>query len=469
MGLKNLGAPISDNTDLVYEDYIDVVKADDLTSSQVDDRINSGLAGYATKTYVDAQDALNATQAYVDAGDATRVRTSTKDVPNGVPGLDAGGRVSVNRINLPASQKYNAGPWSPPSYPGITTVTTETTLLTCPVTDPGFPYKLVIYGQIDAKVSLATEYPVISIRQGSSVGPVVAYGAGVASVYQALGVDLFERTTTYAQGLGSADWSQNAAPGYSNATDGIISCDGHDAYWNITTVGQASKLIIARRINPVDALTATDYQLAWAAFGSIGYEPGFGGETGQFTVCGRVNSSGTQYVRAAVNAPGAGDNQVLLYYSTGGGDILMGSVFFGDVGVMIGLECGTPDGSNPYQYSVYKKDGAGNISGLLGLNDSAHNTMVGPSNRGWGFGMYAATRGGGLTPRRPQSMSEVRLDPAIVTAPASPVRILPTALGSQSTLTGSTTLYIRAARSGSSASVTTTDFMPKIHVCVVPA
>lgn len=474
MGLQNLGAPVSDNADLVYEDYIDVVKAADLTTGEIDTRINSGLSGYATDSYVDAQDALNANQAYVDAGDATRVRLTQKDVNNGVPGLDTTGRVSINRINLPTTQKYNAGPWSPPSYPGATALTTEVTLTTCPITDPGFPYKVIVHGQIDSRISVASEYPVITVRQGSTAGPVVASGAGVADIYQALGYDTFNRTTSYAQGLGSPDWTQGATPGFSDATDGAISCNGADAYWNITTVGQVSKMILARRTNPLDAITLTDYQMIWITLGSIGYEPGFGAETGQTCVFGRINSAGTQFVRAGINAPGTAENQVFLAYSTGSGEIPAGSVFFGAFGVgdQLGLECGTIDGSNPYAYSVYKKDTGGTIQGLLGVNDTSHNTLVGPSNRGWGFGLYAASRnpsGGGQPPRRPMSITEARIEPTLVTPPSAPVRIVSTDIALQSAITGATTLYVRAARSGSAATVNTSAFMPKLHVMVVPA
>lgn len=468
--VKNVGAPISGNADLVYEDYTAIVKGADLTTTQVDDLINAGLVSYASKTYVDAQDGLNATQTYVDAGDATRVRTSTKDVAGGVPGLDAGGRVNINRIDLPTTQKYHQGPWSPASYPGATSLTTETTIFTCGVTDPGFPYKLQVFGVIDARTSLTAEYPVITVRDGSITGPIVARGVGLAYNYQTLGVDFFERTLTNAQGLGP-DWSQHAAPGYSDATDGLMVCTGTDAEWQNTVTGPASKLALARRINPLDALTATDNQLIWMTLGfANGYDPAFGAEQSQNTIFGRVNSTGTQYVRIGVTAPGAGDNQLFVWYSTGTGDNSWAGTFIGPAispGDSLGLRCGSP--TDPLNFAALKKDTNGNVSTLLDFTDPSHNTIVGSSNRGWGFGMYTVGRGGGLSPRRPESVSEVRLDPSIVTLPTTPVRVIPLDLGAQTARTGPTTLYVRAARSGASATIDTSAFQPKLYTMAVPA
>ena len=51
------------------------------------------------------------------------------------------------------------------------------------VVDPGFTYKLLVTGLVDANTSVDGEFPVIRVRQGSTTGPVVASGAGLAQTY----------------------------------------------------------------------------------------------------------------------------------------------------------------------------------------------------------------------------------------------------------------------------------------------
>jgi hypothetical protein len=78
------GAPLATDPDVSYRDYTSAKKSADLTTDQVDALINSGLAAYADKSYVDAQDAKNATRAYIDAQDNLRLKLANVGQPNGV-------------------------------------------------------------------------------------------------------------------------------------------------------------------------------------------------------------------------------------------------------------------------------------------------------------------------------------------------------------------------------------------------
>ena len=160
-GLQYVGKTVGANPDLVYKDYVGLVKNADLTIAEIDNVINTGLAGYATIGYVDTRDALNATKAYVDAGDALRLHAAQKTIANGVCPLDATGRVPPIRIDAPLTQKWVRGPWTPPAYHAapVSVATAETTLYTCPVTDPGYPYKLVVFGMLDGTLRSRDRVP----------------------------------------------------------------------------------------------------------------------------------------------------------------------------------------------------------------------------------------------------------------------------------------------------------------------
>jgi len=409
MGLKNLGAQISDNADLVYEDYIDVVKAADLTSGQVDDRINSGLAGYATKSYVDAQDALNATQAYVDAGDAARVRTSTKDVPNGVPGLDTGGRVSGNRINLPSDQKYNAGPWSPPAYPGATSVTTETTLFTCPVTDPGFPYKLMVFGQLEASSNL-NEYPIVYVRQGSSTGPIVATGAGIEQAIGDLQTESFTAAGAYVYDI----------PIWATHVDLVLLGAGE------------------------------------AGGGGSFFGNGAGGRAGSFATVTLQRGPGldiplsTTEITGSVGAGGGGWGGNTTATATGASPL---------------TAAGGAGGVSP-------TDPVGQSPGTLSFNSQSYVGGVAQSNNGFNGNAPGGGGGGGGFNGPGGGGSNGAAWFFAYTVPnimGGPVTLIPTNLAAQSILTGATTLYVRMARSGPNGTISASGILTNLHVLAVPA
>lgn len=143
------------------------------------------MTPFVLKSYVDEQDAYNATKAYIDNKDAERLRLNRINVNNGVPGLDAKGKVDIARVNVPSTQRYPMGIWSPAAYnAGVVTATnSETTVYTCSVADPGFAYRLLVTGQVDVTTSLDGEYPIIRVREDSTIGTLVAMGRGNPQSY----------------------------------------------------------------------------------------------------------------------------------------------------------------------------------------------------------------------------------------------------------------------------------------------
>ena len=158
----------------------------------------------ATQTYVTAEKALKATKAYVDGtgvanpngGDAGRLKLSQLGLSGGVAGLTAGGRMEVSRIVYPTSvQRYPKPFVTPISYfSAATNITTETQIFSCPVADPGFTYKLLVMGMVDAGTSVAGSYSVIRARLGNQWGTVLAQGYGLAETYRG-GISLGTFTT----------------------------------------------------------------------------------------------------------------------------------------------------------------------------------------------------------------------------------------------------------------------------------
>ena len=176
--------PAPNPTDITDQKYVNSLLSQNISQGEVSNLITDGLSLFAKKEYVDAQDAQNATQAYIDAGDALRLGLNKVNVNNGVPGLDSKGKVQRARVNIPSTQKYPMAYWSPTTYnAGTVSATSETTLYTMTVADPGFPYRLMVTGTVDTTISIDGEWPVIRVREDSASGTIVAVGRGSPEAY----------------------------------------------------------------------------------------------------------------------------------------------------------------------------------------------------------------------------------------------------------------------------------------------
>src|SRR5512139_2670576 len=129
MGIKYVGVPPGSDPDVATEEYLLGLRAQNLPQATVDALIAAGMAPYATRTYVNDQDALNATKAYIDAGDATRLHLSQIDTPGGPVGLDEVGWLDPAILDIASTQRWPALPSSPDTYnPDVVSATAETTV-----------------------------------------------------------------------------------------------------------------------------------------------------------------------------------------------------------------------------------------------------------------------------------------------------------------------------------------------------
>ena len=170
---------------------------------------------------------------HVDAGDATRVKLAQKNIANGVAGLGASGQVPRNLIEVPDTQKYLKGPWSPSAYlDHIVTTSAEVALFPVVVADPGYPYRISVSGYVDAIPAWSPPsyapsgavIPSVIVRAGSASGPIVASGYGSSETYDYFGVDFFSRSGANLGGGWEEVWTGSGS--------GHARTDGNSAYYN---------------------------------------------------------------------------------------------------------------------------------------------------------------------------------------------------------------------------------------------
>jgi len=457
--LQYVGPPVAANADLMYQGYIPLVKNADLSVVAIDDAINAGLAGYATIGYVNQRDTFNATEAYIDAQDALRLHLLQKGVANGVVPLDGTGRVPSQRINASLTQKWIRGPWTPPAYPGVSqTITAEQTLYSCPVTDPGYPYKLVVFGMFDSRTDRETEYPVINVRVAdANAGEIIARGFGSADAPDTLAPTTGEHfTVPNPDGLDPETWNQTVLAG----NNGHYQVINGQAQW--VQAGVADRQWRFRRLGP-DALTLTDYQKVRLVIGTdVGENPI--GQPQRVKLCARMNTAETDWVGFEIT-----HNTFTMQYcvggvvsavpaSSGGWTTQPGPSFSTapDTGTIYDVLAGTSVSLRQFLYF------RNNVL-IGGAVDGSGVTQADAGHRGWGW--YAEATGRGIDQCDPPDIAELLINDtppsfgsiSIVPMPSSTVR------------NGSTVLYVRGARSGTTSTQTFSPYKPRLNVFAVAA
>lgn len=469
--LQYVGKQVTDNSDLVYKGYVGLVKNSDLSVAQIDDAINGGLAGYATVGYVDSRDARNATKAYVDGlppgvnpngGDAGRLALSAKNQPSGSVPLDATGRIPSSRINAPLTQKWVRGPWTPPpnAYPTVPQpITVEQTVYSCPVTDPGYPYKLVVFGHLTNRSSTASEYGIFYVRVGAQAptGEIIATGYGAQESSDTVVPTQGENFDTPATADLGVNWTNSTISG----TGGFYNVSGGQAKWT----GGTNRVSRHRRLGP-DAKTLTDYQRVRFTVGTRLATNTLFGAQGTNWVCARMNDAETDWVGF-----GLGVNNFTMVYCLGGvittmpdnsgGWVTTGSTISTtpSAGTDYDVLCGTS--TNLRQFYYFRN----NV--LIGQAFDGNNvTKADSSHRGWGFGAQEYPASLLLDPAWPADIERL----LITDAPPSAhhVSLIPTNLASATVRTGSTTVYVRGVRSGANSTQTVTPFLPRLTIFAVP-
>jgi hypothetical protein len=454
LALRTVAISPAQDSDVATRNYLTTVRGSfSLSPTQITTLISTGLSPYATKTYVNTRDALNASQAQVDAGDASRLKITAIDANNGVAGLDSGGRVPVARVPGASTQRWPKSFYTPSVYGTATSASgTETTVYTQSIADPGFPYRLLISGHLDCRTATDGDAPQVRVRVGSATGTVVATGTAQSNQFR-YGVENFNRT---APSLG-AGWEQNHTGGG----------DGHaetttKAFW--VPVGlDASRKGVYRKISDFSA-TVDDYQeIYYRVVDPIG-TTNFLGEPPHNRIFGRMNNARNSYIAFDMT-----DTDAKLIYAAGGAEAALASVndFNQNSGDEILAQFGYYSAVNKRRFRLLR-------NGIVKIDyvDTANATVMGGDNRGWGFGLQAGTPSLFYYPP-PASLDWIALTDPVAPWGSdpenySPAVITSTALSTQTNLSGAQVLYV-TLRATSSATVYATSVQPKLYVVAIPA
>ncbi|QDH91874.1 hypothetical protein SEA_PHRAPPUCCINO_199 [Mycobacterium phage Phrappuccino] len=419
--------------------------AEDMSASEIDARITSGLSAYATKSFVDSRDALNATPSYVDAGDATRLKQAQKNVANGVAGLGADGRVDRNQIGVSDTQRLPKGFWTPPNYGSGPVVITsgEATLFPMPVTDPGYPYRLVVMGNIDALSGNEGTAPRILVRVGSPSGPVIASGQGSPESYSYLGTDQFNRTGA---NLGSG-WSElwvGSDSGHAEVSNG-------QAVYVKSGVSPSRAGLFRRTGN--DATTETNYQevdyVTTTSCDDGNDLASFLGVSARNFILGRASADLQNWCGFFLDA-----HDAQFGYRLNGTTNTLGSSVSCEntANTWFKGRFGTQAGERVFQLLR-------NNVPILTVNDTNAVTPMGTDYRGWGFGFRAGNHEVFGVPSQQAAPAFIDWITINDTVPGednssfAPVYVIPESMATQAARTGATTLYVQLAETGPAGAV----------------
>lgn len=454
LALRNVTPGPSADKDVAIRAYTAATRGQgSLSPAQVSALITSGFAPYATKTYVNSRDELNALKSQVDAGDATKLKISTRNAPNGIAGLDATGRVEIARVVGQSTQRWPKGPYVPTIYYGGGPTTAEGAFMIYSLPDPGYPYRLMVSGQFDGRISATGDSAVVRVRINSTAGPVIAQGYSQFVQYR-YGVETFDRV---APTLGGG-WEQT----YVGTGTAHAETDGTKAFW-VVNGNDATRAGFFRKITDY-ATTVDDYQEVFYRVATTIEAPGIIGQPPANRIYGRVNPTRTSYIAFDMT-----DTQARLVCANGGAEVtLTGPVAFAqNAGDEIFAQFGYYPDSTRRRLRLFR-------NGVLVIDhiDSGQVTALSTDNRGWGFGMRA---GSSLLfgQARPAALDYIALtDPA---APWSsdpegytPVVLTTTAISQQPSLVGGVNLYVTVGSANGNAA-TVTNVLPRLHVMAIPA
>jgi hypothetical protein len=464
--LNWVGRPAATAQDPSYRQYTDTALAANLTQAEIDAQANAVYAPFAAKTYWQQRDLLLATQEYVDGRDALRVPLASKDAASGVPSLDGTGKVSRARIGQADNQRFPRSFWSPAAYNSadVSVSSGESSLYSCNVTDPGFPYKLLVHGQVDTATNSDGMWPVVNVRVGAAFDPagaVVASGLGPATSTAWFGGDYFTRTTTGTLG-GPNYWTESTiGPG----TDGNPYCNGSEATWdvaerNILGPNTGRRRMLYRKAG-ADALTGDDWQEVTVVVGSTtAKQPTLFGWGASNYIYGRLSLDGSQYAAWRWNW-----NSVTLIFSEN--EVSQVTSFSQAPGDVLTARFGTSSGKRYYQFLK-------NGTSVINYNDT--NSLAALGNRGWGIGVEAGEDdnffGAVRWQTTPSSFAQVLvndLPPTLTPTWRQPAMVRPVGFASQPSRSGATTLWASVTRSAAAGAATAGAHLPNLRVEAVPA
>lgn len=434
--LWHLGESPSQDQSIATVDYVKSLEAQSLSSDSIKLAIKErfGLAAYASAVWADS--VINNTTpgeafartSQLQAAAANRIPVLAANAisrANGPVALDSSGLVDQSLISLtnnPNRQTFPILYLSPPSYPVLNSITAETNITTVVVNPALSSYRVFVTGTVNARTDADGVFPQIRIRAGGGTptsGVIVAHGYGVGEKYKT--------------GVGSR---------FNNAGAYIYDIPDWCSKIDVVLLGGGGGGLNGGILN------------------------GEGGGPGEFTVAtltkGGNLASGIYSLNGTVGAGGTTSNSIVFPSNRprgGSTTCVIPNVPIGEAqgGRAGDAGTGNTSGVSPAPYTY------GGIT-YVGGAAAPLNAPGNPPGGGGGGGRNNNAPGVGA-PGAAFFYAYTNDDYNY-----GQINVIPTSFENQSTpLSGPTTLYINALRSGSSTSITTSALNPHISVMVVPA
>lgn len=180
--LKYIGPASVSGTDIVTrKQTIDLLNAADPNRSSASGVVAAAAAIYASKTYVDNQDATFESPYYYQTQDSLNVLISAKGQPNGVAELDVNSKIPASRF--PAlGTGYMLGPWGPTARFTATTSNTPAKIADWNIGVQGLSFVPQVFCTIFATCA-EWGCPVIELRMSDGAQPyddqtLIGFGKG---------------------------------------------------------------------------------------------------------------------------------------------------------------------------------------------------------------------------------------------------------------------------------------------------
>jgi hypothetical protein len=456
--LRSKGIAPATDSEVATQGYVNSVRGTaSLTQTAINTQVSAALLPYADASYVATRDLLNASVAQVDAGDATKLKASTINALNGVAGLDATGRIGVARVPGTSTQRWPRGFYTPASYQSTTVASIsgiETTVFTQALANPGFPFRLLVSGQLNVRTATDGDAPVVRVRVGSTAGPIIATATASPSQYR-YGVDTFNRTVS-SLGAGWEQFYTGSGSGHTETTS--------KAFW-VTDGNDPNRKGFFRKISDF-ATTVDDYQEVFYRVADACESGGLFGSDPHNRLYGRVNATRSSYIAFDMT-----DTTCSLIYASGGTEaslVAPQSGFTQGVGDEILAQFGYYAGTNKRRFRLVH-----NGTVKIDYTDTGQVTAMSTDNRGWGFGHQA---GSSLLfgQSKPAALDWIALNDPIATWSADPenysVAVLTSIdLSSQPSLVGDQTLYVTLDATSTATVYASNPDLAKFHAMVIPA
>lgn len=448
--LSYKGAALSSSQDVAYRPYAATLKNSDLSTSTVGTLIDAKLASYPSEAVIRGLDNLLVTTSFIDTQDSYRLIKELRAAPSGVAPLDNTGKIPVTHFPVASSQSWNGTPAIPITY-NLDPVLLEngdptTALYVCDIPDPGYPYRLLVFGQCDTSSTSDFHYPIVNVRVGSVSGTVIAKGAAAADgvVTHYMGDD-FNRANNNTLG---ETWNVTYD---GEGTGSEIAIFNNEALLKVANSPlNKTRSVACQRIDPATKVTGTNYQRITFNVGSrSGSKLVDTAKQGYpyFRLYMRANDAFTQWCAFEV-----GNNEARFVYNTGSGERFFSQVT--EITKKLEWEANTTwwahaggdwNSVSERLFTLYKMTYDGPIK-VLEIDDSSFYTVLGPNNRGWGFGLQNTLFLIGQT--MSPSIDSIYIND--MAWPYEPAAILPYN-ASGTTFNGLTTLYVQVTSGSLSA------------------